>query len=279
MNRTTRFVVLAAGFLAPAAMAQSYSTGFEAPLFSTGSINGQNGWSVTNPSYAQAVTTADAHSGTQSWLRGDTYGTGAFGDQPFSPGLGVGVGEASSVGATPGYNTVTTSIWFKPANASADGSVVGFAGTDAGGSRMWNINFRNLSGVGVQIAAFDADVTGEDFNEYVLGSNLDPSVWHSLSVTATFNNGLYNDTVAYSLDGGAATVIGSWEQYYRLNPEQLGNGNQVYAMDRAIFRTVSSAAGANGFYFDDFSMNASVPAPGALALAGVGGLLVSRRRR
>ena len=66
------------------AVAATYATGFEDPPFSTGSINGQDGWMVTNSNFVQEIVTGVAHSGTQSWHRSNNYVSGSFGDQPFS---------------------------------------------------------------------------------------------------------------------------------------------------------------------------------------------------
>ena len=71
------------------AAAGSFSTGFEpSEGYTLGSINGQNGWQVTNASFNQAVTNAAALSGTQSFLRSNNYASGSFGDQVFSPSFG-----------------------------------------------------------------------------------------------------------------------------------------------------------------------------------------------
>ncbi|HTQ11477.1 MAG TPA: hypothetical protein VMI31_15540, partial [Fimbriimonadaceae bacterium] len=49
------------------ARAQTYSTGFESPAYTVGTLAGQNGWQSTGTPPADfTVTTAVAHSGTQS---------------------------------------------------------------------------------------------------------------------------------------------------------------------------------------------------------------------
>jgi hypothetical protein len=270
-------------------MAQtSYSTSFESPNFTAGlSINGQGGWSATNPSQVQTVSVFAAHSGSQSWLRGNTYGNGVFGDQPFSPGLGVKVGESGANGVSGGCNQMTSTVWFKAASATPDGTVLGYALTDAVGNRSWSVNFRNDAdgSGGFNVLAYGiSPQSGPGTSNFVpttLGANLDRTAWHSLTTVTTFNNGESNDTVSYVLDGGAPIFTNTWEQYYRYDPEQAGNGNQLWGVDRFTFRSGSSNAGALGIYFDDLSYSASqvVPAPGALGLLAGGGLLAARRRR
>lgn len=290
MHRNVIVAMATAAAACGAASAQTYSTDFENPPFGLGSINGQNGWTHTGP-YVQSVSSGAAFSGTQSFHRSNNTGAGSFGDQTFSPGVGVGVGETGAVGGTAGYNGMTVSLRFRAGNTSAaDGSLIGFALTDATGSRMWSINFRNIEGGGVGVVAFDVDPSlsgsgGATFRSYSVGTGLARDAWHTLSVTTIFNDGQGNDLVSISLNGGAPILMTTWEQYYRWDPEQAGNGNQLFATDRFIFRTSAtpSAFGfdnsaAMGFYFDDLTYTA-IPAPSAAALAGLAGLAATRRRR
>jgi hypothetical protein len=142
---------------------------------------------------------------------------------------------------------------------------------------MWNVWFKNEAG-GVSVQGYGVNAAGNVFEQQFNATGLSSMDWHTLTVTTTFVNGSFNDVVSYSLNGGTAVNGTSWEQYYRLNPEQAGNGNQLFAVNSLLFRTPSSIAGSQGFYFDDLSYTA-IPAPGAIALLGVAGLVGGRRRR
>jgi hypothetical protein len=279
-----------------------YSTGFEAPDFTTGSINGQDGWQVTNPNYVQSVTTADALSGTQSWLRSNNYATGAFGDQSLSAPLpgGVKAGEATAVGATPSFTQMDYSVAFKAADTTGpDGTFVSLSTTDAGGDRMNYVGISNTDAGGLTLSAFDTTSNGfgnaANFNETNLTAiPLSRDTWHTIEVDTTFVNGPNNDIVKYFVDGTLVATLGSWESYYLNDPEQANpNDNQLFASDRVGFYTRSSPtqegaasdADAQGLYFDNFAESASaVPLPssawaGIALIGGLAALNISRRMR
>lgn len=273
-----KFAIASIVTLAAAASAQAatYSTDFESPTFSTGSINGQDGWTVANPNFNQAVSTGDAHSGTQSWFRSNTYGVSSFSDQPFSAPLpgGAKSGESTAVGATDSSNSY--SVWFKAATTAQDGSFVALSLSNSGGSRMNWIGLDNNDAAGLRLTATDGN-----FDEFDLGA-VSRTAWHQLTVATTFLDGPGNDVVNYFIDGVLKQTLSSWEDYYRFDPEQAGNGNLVPASDRVLFRTSAGVADptAAGFYFDDFSVTTAVPEPTALAaVAGAAVLLLGRRRR
>jgi MYXO-CTERM domain-containing protein len=278
-------LALAAG--AASASTVSYSTGFEPTAFTPGNINGQAGWSQTNPAFVGNVDTAAARTGVHGFRRSNAFASGSFGDQTFSPGLGVGVGEPTAVGYTAGYNRFETSFWFRAASSTAgDGSVLGIAPTDAGGSRAMAINLFNSSAdSGVRVRAFSAINAGPlgaptTFPFYV-DQVLARDAWHQIAIAIDFVPGPTNDVVTVSINGSVVGSGTTWEDYYRFSSEQSGapNLNQLFAIDRMIFRSAGgSVPGAQGFDFDDLTYSA-VPAPGAAALLGLGGLLAARRRR
>lgn len=282
MKRSLSFVFAPLALASAALASPSYSTGFEAPTFVLGNINAQNGWSQTGP-YTGVVTNADAFGGVNSFRRSNTFGLGSFGDQTFSPGVGVGVGESTAVGVTAGYNQMTVSMRFKPASSSADGSIIGFALTDNQGARMWSVNFRNVLGDGAAVVrAFGASNSGPLGTTTSFNAAPDVTVpfnqWSLITVTTTFLDGPNNDTASIVINGGTPFVISTWEDYYRYDNEQIGSGNVLKAVDRFIFRTAVTVAGSEGYYFDDLSYSA-IPTPGAVAVMGLGGLLAARRRR
>jgi hypothetical protein len=276
--------------LTSTAGAVTYSTDFENPPFATGSINGQDGWMVQNPAFNQQVVTGSVgagttHSGTQSWLVANTFGSGTFGDQPYSAPLpgGVKAGESSSVGTTSGYNNDTYSVWFRAADTTGpDGGFISLSLSDASGDRMNYVGIDNSGANGLQLETFDTTSNGfgqpANFNEHDLGGPIDRTQWHQLTVTTTFNDGPSNDTVQYFIDGTPEGTFGTWEDYYRNDPEQAPGGNVVSASDRVLFKLGDTDPTAQGFYFDDFSETA-VPEPASLGLLGLSGVALLRRRR
>src|SRR5436309_15595076 len=94
------FIVASFGLLVSfAGVAAADSVGpidFESPAYSTGDINGQNGWLKTNPSFDVAVASVvpSYGFGAQALRLSDAYTTGSFGDQTFSPGLSTPASES-----------------------------------------------------------------------------------------------------------------------------------------------------------------------------------------
>jgi len=102
VSLTLALVAVAGGIMgAMIARADSLAIDFEAPTYSPGSIDGQNGWAGTlggpiNPLIDQAVVTNSygyTSFGGQSWRISNAYTDGAFGDWPFSPSLADEAGE------------------------------------------------------------------------------------------------------------------------------------------------------------------------------------------
>jgi hypothetical protein len=289
MNRHVKLIGCVAAALGMAQFAQGaamYTTNFDA--MTPGSINGQEGWLAASPLFNQSVTTAGPGiGGTQAWQRSNTYTDGTFGDQPFSHQLtGEGAGE-STVPGSPPNRIFTYSVQFKAVNPTADNSSVSLSAADyGGGARMNYARLDYNPGTGLSVSVDDAtdNTFGSPatFNEYQIATNLDPSVYHTLTVSTIFNDGPSNDVTVYSIDGVNSAAIGSWEDYYRNDPEQLPNGNVLTGVDSVLFRTGSQlpggVAGAGGFYFDNFSESA-VPEPASLGLFAIGGLFLARRSR
>ena len=81
------------GLTVAPAFADTYSTSFENP-FTVGTINGQQGWTMTGPYDAAIVANTFGYTsfGSQSLRISDAVTSGAFGDQLFAKPLTNGVG-------------------------------------------------------------------------------------------------------------------------------------------------------------------------------------------
>ena len=70
--------------------------------------------------------------------------------------------------------------------------------------------------------------------------------------------GPHNDTVKIYVDGTRLITGSSWEDYYRFDPEQTGNGNVVSPISKLLFRasgTANVGNDGNGFLVDGLSVN------------------------
>src|SRR5438309_1149965 len=78
---------------------------FEPPAYSTGDINGQQGWQKLNPAFDVAVANVSGFAnaagfgfGTQALRVSDIFTSGTFGDQTYSPSLANDAGETGAFG-------------------------------------------------------------------------------------------------------------------------------------------------------------------------------------
>jgi hypothetical protein len=312
-TRSFKTLLVALSMISAAASAQadSYSTGFESPTFSTGSIDNQDGWQVWNNSVGpvEEVTTSGAIAGAQSWRVSNEWVSGVV-QHENSPALNDLAGPAAT------NKQFTTSFLFKAASASGDGSFVQISPDDASGGRYGGrIDLTHVPGVvapfdgrgalqslsGLQIGWNTITNSGES---YVISSALDASKTYRVDlsvnvVAGTGVGGAPNDAVSLtvtdtsdnSVDFSANSAndgISTWES--------AGFGGA--GVDRLTFRHkwqwtgtsfqegvdgVNIALGSQpqGFYVDDLSIATAVPEPATLALGGLAslGLLAARRRR
>jgi hypothetical protein len=231
----------------------------------------------------EGVTTADAHSGNQSWLFQRGYDS-AGQATPFSPGLGVNAGQASSGAAG---NIFSATFWFKAADASGDDSKIMIAGGNpAGNDRSSNyLEIENTSS-GVTVRTFNGVVgSGWDATELLVATGLDSSVWHEIIMTGDFTNGATNDTWTYQVDGGSSVVGGA---YFETARDNFGFGYEMTNRLKFQPKHANHNAAFSGFYFDDIVTTVSnsgdvlatystgfegppaVPEPSTLILFGIG---------
>lgn len=230
--------------------------------------------------HGEAVTTADAHSGSQSWhLRSghDSAGSGT----PFSPGLSSFAGRPSSGAAG---DTLSLSLWFKAANATGDGSRIALVGGNPTGTDR-SSNYLDIENTasGITIRTYEG-VVGAGWSGAFLpvATGLDSSIWHELTMTGSFVDGAGNDVWTYQVDGGTAVVGGA---YFNTVRDNFGWAYQTTNRLKFHPKHPNYDPSFSGFYFDDFAMTVSnssgvlasystgfevIPEPSSFALLSLG---------
>lgn len=250
--------VLAAVFV-PAASADLVGPiTFESPHYTAGDINGQQGWSKTGPYDVAVAPTAGFPGAKPSFLFGkqalrlsNAVTSGTFGDQTFSPALDDEAGESlRNREFDMGFLISTTQTTQQP------GLAMSVSPDQGNGSRMSYLRFEDQAD-GVHV--FFDDVTDHgplgttaDFNETDIAT-MRRGVAHLILMTVDFKPGPHNDRVNVYIDGRREASGTTWEDYYRYDPEQAGNGNQVPTVDDLELREGGAPAPPNfgqGFLVD-----------------------------
>lgn len=238
-------------------VAASYATGFEPSTFSVGNINGQDGWKKTGP-YDAAVVASPVIANLQSLRISNAVTSGAFGDQTFAPELASGAGETGVNHFEAEFKIATTQATQQP------GLALSVSPDDGNGSRMSYLSFADEAS-GVRVTFYDVTNAGPtvgtvtSWNPTDLGL-LDRSTSHTIKFVMDFVAGPANDIVKIYIDGSLVKTGTSWEDYFRYDSEQTGNGNNLFPVDTLIFRAAGPAVPANlnnGFLFDNVSLSSS----------------------
>jgi hypothetical protein len=280
-----RLAALACSLFVISATAGTVSVGFEAPYYSVGDINGQQGWSKTG-SYDAQVSSNASYDGSQSLRISNGITSGSFGDQTFTPQLTVPAGESTVPGAV---DTFLSSWYFKSVTGSLqDGLGITVSADNGQGARMTWVRMADDATNGMNLQFYDTDSTG-NFIFQQLAINLDRSVWHRVDMNVTFVDGPHNDVVQVFLDGQLVVTGTTWEDFERFGPTSDGGGGGLSPVNSLLFRAGGTAAPdtlGNGFYIDDVTLtsesssdSAPEPATGLLLVSGLGTCLLFRRRR
>ena len=250
-----------------AARADTTTVTFESPTYTTGSIDGQDGWSSTG-SYDQEVV---ANSGGQSLRISNAVTSGAFGDQTFSKSLADEAGEASAEngGMSGGTRNSSFEAEWSFASAVPDAEQPGLsvvASPDRGdGARMsWVQMADTPTGLEVNFNDYSA-------GEFVLtnvASGLSRTATHTVELTMYFVDGPANDIVKVCVDGTTCHTGTSWEDYFR-----DVEGTSTRTVDSMLFRVGGTAAPATdgkGFLIDNLTLGSSNDSPTACVFTTTG---------
>lgn len=240
-----------------------YSTGFEAPDFTTGDVNGQAGWSTYDPTFttgggnfASVTTSAPAGFGGSQALRFDS-GTGATSSPRYawSPSFG----SQFTTAAAAGDNILVAQTSMYMASGQSSTARQGMVTFDSTGSKILT-GFYVQANTGLVYLLANYNNAGT-INNFAFNTNVTIGYDQWVNFTTTWNQAtgrmeVFWGTNGFFVDGAATGSIADETDYYNTR-----NGS-----------TVSSTV-----YFDNLAIGA-VPSPGALALLGLAGLAARRRR-
>jgi hypothetical protein len=259
-------VLASALMVAPAAQADTVGP-IDFESYAPGDIHGQGDWSKTG---SYDVEVANVHGfaaasgygfGDQALRSSNATTSGSFGDQTFSPGLTVAAGE----GAAAPYFTASFKIGTTQSVEQA-GLHLSVSPDGGDGSRMSYLRFDDEAD-GVHVFFVDATDAGPlpapaAFDETEIAT-LDHAHAHAIKLSIAFEDGAGNDVVNVFVDGVHRHTGTTWEDYYRFDPEQSANGNQVPTVSKLLFRESggSASVAGQGFLIDGVSLGSSSAVP------------------
>lgn len=233
-----------------------YSTGFEAPTFTSGStINTQDAWTSTTPDRARVLT--DAEISTELTAMSITPGQTVHGGSQalFASGIGSSSATIRQVSGLSTENNVTLDLWTRPLTSSTIGNTF-ITMEDAAGDRAAAIRFGPANSIdyGTAITTGLWTPTGQTWNA---------DSWYRMTLDVDYATKTYD----FSINGSA---VASDIPFYTANSDN-------FAQIR-VFRGSNQA----GVIVDDLSVAATVPEPGSTALLAIAAsafLLHKRRSR
>ena len=240
--------------------------------YSTGSVNGVNGWSATGAyDYGVVANTFGYPSfNDQAFRISDGITSGSFGDWAFATPNTNGAGEADSTAGTFSKGTLQNHFEAQFDIASTtpctqqEGLHFSVSPDRGDGSRMSYLRFEDQAD-GLHV--FFDDVSGTDnasisFDETDIAT-LSRSIPHKIKFVMDFVNGPSNDVVKVYIDGSLAHTGTSWENYYRYDNEASAE-QSPRIVKTLIFQARGTAHPANmgkGFLVDNLTLGSSIPAP------------------
>ena len=215
--------------------------------YTTGNIDGQQGWSNTG-SYDANVVNAGRFGFGQALQISNAKASYSFSDQTFSPGVEP-AGESALPHFDASFKIGTTTDNYQPDLRIS-------VSPDSGrGDRMSYLRFEDQSD-GVHVIFLDATFSNQDI------ATLSRKSAHTIRFQINFKSGPGNptDDVKIFVDGKKVWTGTTWESYYRDDPEQKANGNVVPTVSKLLFRAGGESAPSNashGFLIDDVQLASS----------------------
>ncbi|MEO7509240.1 MAG: hypothetical protein ABIZ95_18490, partial [Pyrinomonadaceae bacterium] len=248
---------------------------FEAPTYTLGNINGQDGWSKTGP-YDSAVSSSLGTTGfgAQSLRISNAVTSGSFGDMTFSKSIVNEAGETTAAnnglsgGVRQNYFTAQFNFASAVPGAQQPGLAMSMAPDRGDGARMSYLRYVDQAdGIHVffddfqDVAPFGGaigDVNGcsglDDFTDIDIAT-LSRTAPHTIKFVMFFVDGPRNDIVMIYIDGVLKHTGTSWEDYSR-----YCQSSQPATVDSLLIRTAGANAPAtagNGFLFDNMLLSST----------------------
>ncbi|HEX8877454.1 MAG TPA: PEP-CTERM sorting domain-containing protein [Phycisphaerales bacterium] len=227
-----------------------YQTSFEAPEFAIGNINGQSSWSADAGTIAN--TAGGARTGSQyARMLGSNFTATNTARWAWDTSSSL---TPATLASAP---IVRASVWTQMSgNAGTRSFTAGLDCYDSNIARIGLIFIGNDGSVNI--------IDGTGVTTSSAAGLINPGNYHKLTIEMNFAT----QTSKFFVDNIDTGVIGTF-------------GSTDFA-DADVRGTRSTGTGGANFEmrFDDYVVeNEAIPAPGAFALLGLGGLVASRRRR
>ncbi len=279
-------ILFTLGLSVSPAYADSVSIDFESGTYTTGSINGQDGWSSLGSIgsgcavYDHAVASQSTYPsfGGQSLRMSDSVTSGCFGDQTFAKPLVDSVGETAATANS--FSTGTKQRRFeaqfdiasKVPGAQQSGMHVSVSPDRGDGSRMSYLRFEDGStGIDVYFSDVQGTSNPANFVETQIASGLNRAVPHKVKISMDMLDGASNDVVKVYIDNTLVHTGTSWENYYRYDSSASAE-QSPRIIKTLLWRSAGTANlsnAGNGFLFDNVSLY-SGPIPPAVSELALG---------
>ena len=236
------------------ALAATVTSDFENPPFHTGPVAGQDGWR-SGPNIDEAVVPSGGIPtfGQQSLRMSNLFATSDFADQTYSTPVVPPAGEDLP-------NTVYIAKFSVLDPASQPGLYVTVSPDSGEGSRMAWVGLED-TGNGIEVTTSDSPKVDGAFVDYPPLAELSYGKPHTIEFRIKLNPGPDNDQVRILIDGqDVGQCFTTWENYYRVAPEQAGppNNGEPPSINSLQFRTSVQGPGAlaqtGGYLFDNVTV-------------------------